>query len=84
MINSRQDNNIDSISTASRIYLGEPSKKQLENCYHMFHLHVVHEQRMVCSGRNNSDFDSVLWIPVQELIINKDLQIVNSTPIIRY
>lgn len=43
----------------------------------MFYLHVVHEQGMVGSGRDNPDVDSILWIPVQELIIDKDLQIMN-------
>jgi len=30
---------------------------------------------MISSGRDNPDFDSVLWIPVQELIIHKNLKI---------
>lgn len=47
----------------------------------MFYLHVVHEQGMVGSGRDNPDFDSILWIPVQELIIDKDLKIMNFIPL---
>lgn len=39
----------------------------------MIFLHVVHEQGMVSSGRNYSDFDSVFGVPVQELIIHKYL-----------
>jgi len=42
-----------------------------------FHLHVVHEQWMVSSGRDNPDFDSVLRVPVQELVIDEDLYITN-------
>lgn len=40
----------------------------------IFYLHVVHEQRMVSSGRYNPNFDSILRIPIQKLIIDKDLQ----------
>ena len=29
---------------------------------------------MVSSGRHNPDFDSVLGVPIQELVIDKDLQ----------
>ena len=32
------------------------------------------KQGMVSSGRNNPDFDSVLRVPIQELVIDKDLQ----------
>jgi hypothetical protein len=35
---------------------------------------------MVGSGRNNPDFDSVLRVPVQELIVHKDLKILKSKP----
>lgn len=38
------------------------------------YVHVVHEQGMVSSGRNNSDFDSVFWVPIEKLIIHKDLK----------
>lgn len=37
------------------------------------YLHVVHKKRMVSSSRYNPDFDLVLWIPVEELIIHKYL-----------
>lgn len=50
----------------------------------MLYLHVVHEQGMVCSGRDDPDFDFVLWVPVQELIIHKDLKIMNFNPIVNY
>jgi hypothetical protein len=35
---------------------------------------------MVGSGRNNPDFDSVLRVPVQELIVHEDLKILKSKP----
>ncbi len=38
-----------------------------------FYSHVVHEERMVCSSRYDANFDAILWIPVQELIIDKHL-----------
>ncbi|KAJ0854260.1 hypothetical protein HanRHA438_Chr14g0660671 [Helianthus annuus] len=41
----------------------------------IIYLHVVHEQRVVSSGRHDSNFDSVLRVPVQELIINKHLKV---------
>uniref|UniRef100_A0A7C8ZKK5 Uncharacterized protein n=1 Tax=Opuntia streptacantha TaxID=393608 RepID=A0A7C8ZKK5_OPUST len=45
--------------------------------------HVVHKQRMVSSSRYNPDFNSVLWIPIQELVVHKYLiqriQIINSS-----
>lgn len=37
---------------------------------------------MVSPCRNNSDFDLVLWIPVQELIIHKNLRIIDFHSII--
>lgn len=37
-------------------------------------LHVVHEQGMVCPGRDNPDFDPMLQVPVKELIIHKHLR----------
>jgi len=47
-----------------------------------FHLHVVHEQWMVSSGRYNPDFDSVLCVPIQELVIDEDLHITNVFAIV--
>ena len=41
-------------------------------------LHVVHEQGMVSSGRYNTDFDPVIRVPVQELIIHKHLEETNA------
>jgi len=41
----------------------------------LIHLHVMHKQGMVSSGWDNPDFDSVLWVPVQELVIHEDLKI---------
>jgi hypothetical protein len=38
-----------------------------------FYSHVVHEERMVCSSWYDANFDAILWIPVQELIIDKHL-----------
>ena len=39
----------------------------------IFHLHVVHEQGMIGSCRDNLNFDSMLGIPVEELVIHKYL-----------
>lgn len=35
--------------------------------------HVVHEERMVGPCRDDSDFDAIAWIPVEELIVHKHL-----------
>ena len=43
-----------------------------------FHLHVVHKQWMVSSCRDDANFDPVLWVPIQELIIHKHLQITTT------
>lgn len=36
-------------------------------------LHVVHEQGVVSSCRHNPNFDTVVWIPIQKLIVHKNL-----------
>jgi hypothetical protein len=33
-------------------------------------LHVLHEQRVICPCRDDSDLDPVLWIPVEKLVIH--------------
>ena len=33
----------------------------------------MHEQRVVSPGRDNSDFEFVLGIPIQELVVDEDL-----------
>lgn len=37
---------------------------------------------MVSSGRYNPDFDSVLCVPIQELVIDEDLHITNVFAIV--
>lgn len=34
---------------------------------------------MVSSGSHDPDFDPVLWVPIQELVIDEDLQIKSPT-----
>lgn len=42
----------------------------------------MHEQRVVSSSGYDSDFDSVFWIPVQELIIHKYLKVLVGVQLI--
>lgn len=37
-------------------------------------LHVMHKKRMISTGRYNPDFDAVLLIPIQKLVIDKNLK----------
>lgn len=37
------------------------------------YLHVVHEQGMISSSWDDTDFDSVFGVPIQKLIIHKYL-----------
>ena len=43
-------------------------------CFRGIDLHVVHEQGMVSSCRYNTNFDPVIRVPVQKLIIHKHLK----------
>lgn len=44
--------------------------KQMRYGLLFFDLHVLHEQRVICPCRDDSDLDPVLWIPVEKLVIH--------------
>ena len=53
---------------------GDTNERPKDSAKWRLHLHVVHEERVVRPGRDDTDFDPVLRVPVQELVVHKHLQ----------